>query len=138
MKGVREANDMLPAGNLPRELQGRFHGVCSRRTGEHDFIVQSPWPEDEIVECFEEAPLGRGLHIEGVDDRAGEKILHQRAQQHRVVVSVVESSGAGKEIQIFPAIFTEEAAAGRTLKHGVPAAAIAADLRFHSFEDIHR
>lgn len=60
------------------------------------------------MERFQKAPLGNCFHVEGVDDCSGEQIFDERSEQLRIVVTVVQGAGAGKEIKAVPAVLTVE------------------------------
>jgi hypothetical protein len=98
MEAVREIRDLRAARHLPGELQRRLDGDRARRTRELHFVVQSPWPQDQLIERGQELGLGDREHVERMDNPVRGQVVEERFLEYRVVVPVVERARAGEEI----------------------------------------
>ena len=136
VEGVGEGDDLLASGGFPGELERGLDGVGACRSGEHDSVGHSAWFEDELVEAAEEVALGRGGHVERVNDTARLQVADEGGDLRLGVVSVVESAGAAEEVEELAAVFVPEPRALGSRPDGRPGAHVGAHLGLELGEDV--
>ena len=136
MEGVRERDDVRAAGHLAGDLERRLDGVRAGRPGELQLVVEAARREHELLERLDERLLGRGGHVEAVDDAVALEVLDERPLERRVVVPVVEHAGAGEEVEVLAAVGVDERRAARAVEDGREGADVAAHLRLAAVEDV--
>ena len=136
VEGVRERHDGGAAGRLAGDLERRLDGVRAGRPGELQLVVEPARCEHEPLERLDERLLGRGGHVEAVDDAVALEVLDERARERRVVVPVVEHAGPGEEVEVLAPVGVDERRSGGTVEHGRERADVSAHLRLATVEDV--
>src|SRR5690606_12195687 len=77
-----------------------------------------------------------GVHVQRVHDAAAAQVVDEGLEEDRVVVPVVEGSGAGEEVEVGAAVLGLHGAARRRGERGGPVPAVAADLGLQLLEDV--
>ena len=98
MECVREAHDLLAAGDLPSQLQGGLYRVRAGRPGKLHAIAEATRFEDHGAQSLQELRLCHGVHVETVQHPVLGQVVEQRPLEHRMVVPVVESTGSAEEV----------------------------------------
>ncbi len=136
VEGVRERHDRGPAGRLAGDLECGLDGVRAGRPGELQLVVEPARREHEPLERLDEVALGRGGHVEAVDDAVALEVLDERAGERGVVVPVVEHAGPGEEVEVLAPVGVDERRSGGTVEHGRERADVSAHLRLATVEDV--
>jgi hypothetical protein len=105
VEGIGERDDLGAPGDLAGQFQRCFHRVGPARPRELHPVVQLPRFEYQLAQRGQELPLGDGEHVQRVRDLVGGQVIDQRALERRVVVAVIQRSGAAEEVQVSVAFF---------------------------------
>ncbi len=104
MKAVGEGDHIGAAGHLAGQLDGRFNGVGTSGTCEHELVVHAARLEEDVLIGHEELFLGLCEHVQPVGDAIGRDVIDQSRLHVGVVVTVVQRGTAGEKIDIFAAV----------------------------------
>ena len=137
VEAVGEGDNIAATGDLAGQLYSRLDGVRAGRAGHHDLVVlHATRREDVLFERCEPVGLRVGVHVEAVGHAVARDVLDQGGFHVRIVVAVIQRRTAGKKVDIGLAGCVSHFRAGGLDEQGVEVAAIAADLRFPSFENV--
>lgn len=134
---VGESDDIGAAFDLASELEGSLDSIGAGRSGELNLIVQPARLKDQPVEFFQKIALGDGPHVQGVDDSISLEVVDDRLFDGGVVVTVIESAGAGEEIDELDTLFIKKGGAASAFKDGWKGAAVGSDFRFKTVKYVH-
>ncbi|MNC41687.1 hypothetical protein D3C75_904620 [compost metagenome] len=138
VEAVGEADHVAAPGDLARQLQRGFHRVGAGRPGElHQVVGHAARLEDQPVEGLEEGFLGRRVHVQAMGQAVALDVVEQRLLEQRMVVAVVERTGAGEEVDVALAVAGDQFGAARLLEYHRERAAVAAHGRFMLFKGVH-
>src|SRR5690606_16136369 len=93
--------------------------------GKLNFVVEPSGREDDLLEFLQEMAFGHRVLVQAVHDVVAGEIVQETRLQLRMIMAVVERSGAREEIEITPSAFVEYAAAQCGAEHRGPAPAVA-------------
>ena len=110
--------------HLSRQLERGFYSVRTGGRREHDFIIKSSRLQDLVFEILKECALRFRMHIERVQYPSVLQVFRHLTDYIRVVVTVVESSGAGKEVKVSFSVLIVHIAARRSVENDRKSAAI--------------
>jgi len=101
---VGEAQDRLPPGDFPSQLQGSLDRVGSSRAAELELVLKTSRMEHSRVEQLDELTLrGRG-QVEPMHDTVRLEITYNHLSDRGIVVLVVQRPRAGKEVDEFATV----------------------------------
>src|SRR5699024_7904313 len=129
VEGVGEVDDRLTAGDLAGQLQGDLDRIVAGRAGEDHAVVELARLQDLGLEGLQEGATHVGEHVQAVDDAVIGEVLDDRLLQLRVVVTVVQRTCAGEEVEVLATVLSGHDAALGAGERGPPAAGAGADVR---------
>src|SRR5699024_687081 len=92
--------------------------------------------EDQLGEGLEEVALGDGVHVHRVGDPVPGQVLQEGLLEDRVVVPVVQGTGAREEVDVALAVLGPLVRAARGVEDDRPVPAVAAYLGLAGGEDL--
>ena len=111
VEAVGERDDVAPAGHLAGQLERGLDGVRPGRPGELHPVVQPRGSSTSPSKASRNAAFGAGEQVQAVRDAVALDVRDQRGGHVRIVVPVVERSGAGQEVDVLPAVDVPDQAA---------------------------
>jgi len=137
VKPVGERHDGATACRVPRDLERGLNRVRACRSGELHLVPQPAGTEDVVTQTLEEPLFRRRRQVEAVGDAIAGQIVGERGFEDRVVVAVVQRTGAAEKVDIGGAVPGGECGATGGGEQRREDAAVAPDVRFDLAEDVH-
>ena len=95
---IGECNHVRAFAMLFGELDRRFDSVCTRWSGELDFVVHRSRLQNRLLKPFQELSLGLGRHVQRMLDPVARDVVQQCLLHHRRIMPIVQRSSTTEEI----------------------------------------
>src|SRR5690606_9204164 len=111
-------------------------GVSAGRAGELKGVLPTSRLEKDPVHCFQEVFFSAGGHVEAMNDAVALNVLNDFLFEYRIIVAIVERSGATEKVDVLLTVFVNQYGAAGLVKNYGERPDVAANLRLHPVKNI--